>query len=76
MRTEEEANMLMMIIEKNWDALRQFLEGPADLANGVLDCGGDCGRCPHPEYDTADEQVAACFTSIHESLGVPVSAIG
>lgn len=68
--------MLMMFIEKNGDALSKFLEGPADLAHGVLGCGGDCGHCPHPEYDTADDQVAACFTSIHESLGVPVPAIG
>jgi len=78
--TVEKANILMLLIEGNYEALEANLVGdvnlnPAEGEQYCLGCGGDCPRCPHPEYGTAAEQVSACFTSVHESLGLEVPAV-
>jgi hypothetical protein len=78
--TLAKANILMALIEGNYDALAANLEGevnlnPAEGETYCLGCGGDCPRCPHPEFGTPAEQINACFTSVHESLGLEVPAV-
>ena len=68
--------VLMPLIENNYDALAPFIEGDVDIENGVLGCGGDCQRCPNPEgHASVATQVASCFTSVHESLGIEPPAL-
>lgn len=75
--TQEMITILSKVIEDNYETLAPFLEGEYDAENGVLGCNGDCGRCPNPEgHESPAHQIAACFTALHEHLGLEVPAVG
>ncbi len=68
------AEGLMTLIEDNYEQFAPYIDPNADESvEGALRCGGDCQRCPAPEAEYGgdpNQQIAACYASMHESLGL------
>lgn len=63
------ADAIANLIADNYDRYEDTIN-PESTTEGALRCGGDCRRCPHPEFETQDEQINACFVNLHADLGI------
>jgi len=60
---------LETFISNNYADFAEILDGERDEETGVLGCQGVCTKCPNPEeYDTAAEQVKACYATVKDRI--------
>lgn len=68
-QTQLKAKIVMNLIDENYDRYVGQIDKDS-TEPGALKCGGDCLKCPHPEFPTTKEQVDACYKVLHEDLDI------
>lgn len=65
-KVNPKAEKLETFVGANYEKFAERLD--TSVEEGGLGCGGTCTKCPHPECETAEEQVNHCYEAVKDDI--------